>query len=259
MNIYNRYSQELIFYVYAYIRSVTTKNGAIGSPYYVGKGAFKRAYDLHETINRPVDKRNIQILYSNMNEADAFQAEILLIAKYGRIDLGTGCLRNKTAGGEGCRGGRWINPPRTSETILSAATKTLNRITNHDIEPSSRMQLKSCRGAASKLSSQDVLDLREICRHNSKILSTDLAKQFKISYEAVKDIRFGRTWRHLLTFDELRDVQRPPNAKLTEVDIYQIRALFSTGKYSMVELAKTYHISANCLRKIILRLTWKFI
>ena len=39
-----------------------------------------------------------------MNEADAFQLEILLIYQYGRIDLGTGCLRNLTNGGDGVSG-----------------------------------------------------------------------------------------------------------------------------------------------------------
>jgi len=35
-----------------------------------------------------------------MNEADAFQAEMLLISLHGRVDLSTGCLRNLTDGGE---------------------------------------------------------------------------------------------------------------------------------------------------------------
>ena len=39
-----------------------------------------------------------------MTEPDAFQSEMLLISLYGRIDLGTGCLRNRTDGGEGLYG-----------------------------------------------------------------------------------------------------------------------------------------------------------
>jgi predicted XRE-type DNA-binding protein len=35
------------------------------------------------------------------SEADALAAEMFLIAYYGRKDLGTGCLRNRTDGGEG--------------------------------------------------------------------------------------------------------------------------------------------------------------
>ena len=39
-----------------------------------------------------------------MAENDAFQLEMLLIYLHGRIDNGTGCLRNKTDGGEGWSG-----------------------------------------------------------------------------------------------------------------------------------------------------------
>ena len=39
-----------------------------------------------------------------MSEGDAFEAERFLISYYGRVDLGTGSLRNLTDGGDGASG-----------------------------------------------------------------------------------------------------------------------------------------------------------
>lgn len=41
------------------------------------------------------------IVYDNLTWEDACKIEVELIAKYGRVDLGTGTLVNLTAGGEG--------------------------------------------------------------------------------------------------------------------------------------------------------------
>ena len=67
-----------------------------GTPYYVGKGKGLRAF----RHNSP-DREHI-IIQDWITEEQAFAAENFLISYYGRIDLGTGCLRNLTDGGEGC-------------------------------------------------------------------------------------------------------------------------------------------------------------
>ena len=100
------------FYVYAYLREHNSKNGCSGSMYYVGKGKKDRAFSLKRTVNLPTKKENIIFLSENMSEVDAFQAEIFLIYLHGRLDVGTGCLHNHTAGGEG----------RTN-TIVSTVTR----------------------------------------------------------------------------------------------------------------------------------------
>ncbi len=46
------------------------------------------------------------LLEPHISEEEAFEAEKFLISYYGRKDLGTGCLRNKTNGGEGPSGYR---------------------------------------------------------------------------------------------------------------------------------------------------------
>ena len=80
------------YYVYKWLRKD-------GTPYYIGKGEGFRAYA--KRPYRPLDKSRIQIVEDKMFEDDAFKLEIELIAKYGRQDLGTGILKNKTEGGEG--------------------------------------------------------------------------------------------------------------------------------------------------------------
>lgn len=92
------------YYVYLWIRSAKSLNGDAGTPYYIGKGKRRRAYQSHQGIKPPRDRSRIVIVAKNLNETDAFQIEILLIHFWGRIDIGTGCLRNRTNGGEGVSG-----------------------------------------------------------------------------------------------------------------------------------------------------------
>ena len=99
------YSQEKKFYVYQYSRKNESENGLVNSPYYIGKGFGRRYNERHSVgISVPTQKQNIQFIAEHLNEADAFQLEMLLIQMYGRIDLGTGCLHNRTNGGEGMSG-----------------------------------------------------------------------------------------------------------------------------------------------------------
>jgi hypothetical protein len=83
-----------MFYTYVWLREDRT-------PYYVGKGSGYRAYNRHRVGNAPPLGRIV--FYIAKNESDAFGTEIALIWYYGRKDIGTGCLRNLTDGGEGAR------------------------------------------------------------------------------------------------------------------------------------------------------------
>lgn len=108
------------YYVYGYLRANASTNGAVGSIYYVGKGTGKRAFDKGHGVRLPKDKRRIVFVAENLNEADAFQLEILLINLHGRIDLGTGILRNLTNGGDGSSG--WVASDETRKKMSLVQT-----------------------------------------------------------------------------------------------------------------------------------------
>ena len=77
-----------------------------GSPFYVGIGDFKRIKrhkrnGHHTIICNKYEGCYREIIGSFLDRTDAEELEKELIEKYGRIDLGTGLLCNKTDGGEG--------------------------------------------------------------------------------------------------------------------------------------------------------------
>ncbi len=88
----------MIYYTYAFLREDKT-------PYYIGKGKGNRAYRRRDKgIKPPKDKSKILILKQNLTEEESFRHEVYMIAVFGRKDLGTGILRNRTDGGEGVSG-----------------------------------------------------------------------------------------------------------------------------------------------------------
>lgn len=84
-----------IYYVYFYLRPNYT-------PYYIGKGCNNRAWSRNKNdIKPPKDKSKIILFKTNLSLLESFYLERYFIRWFGRKDLGTGILRNKTDGGEG--------------------------------------------------------------------------------------------------------------------------------------------------------------
>ena len=86
------------FYTYAYLRKDKT-------PYYIGKGQRKRIYDVSgKPCGIPKDKSRIIFLKQNLTEDEAFKHEQYMISVFGRKDIKTGILHNRTNGGDGASG-----------------------------------------------------------------------------------------------------------------------------------------------------------
>lgn len=87
-----------IYYVYAYLRT-----GAL-TPYYIGKGHDRRAWSQNHLVVIPSDLSRIVLIETELTEIGALALERRMIRWYGRKDLNTGILRNRTDGGDGCSG-----------------------------------------------------------------------------------------------------------------------------------------------------------
>ena len=102
------------FYTYLWLRED-------GTPYYVGKGSGRRAFVKHGRLPGVPPKRDRILIQEFPDESSALDAEVFLILLYGRIDLGTGCLRNRYDGGTGVSGRK--NPQETLELMSLSATQ----------------------------------------------------------------------------------------------------------------------------------------
>ena len=81
-----------IYYVYAYLRN---SNNTL---YYIGKGHSARMFNKNHSVSVPSDRSKIVVLAENLSNTEACDLERSLIRQYGRKDLGTGILRNRTDG-----------------------------------------------------------------------------------------------------------------------------------------------------------------
>jgi hypothetical protein len=105
-------TKRIMYYTYAYLRED-------GTPYYIGKGKGKRVYSNNgKPCVVPKNKNQIIFLKQNLTEEEAYIHEIYMISILGRIDIGTGILRNKSNGGEGKSG--YIHTQETKNKISQA-------------------------------------------------------------------------------------------------------------------------------------------
>lgn len=158
------------FYTYAYLRENRT-------PYYIGKGCGKRAFKKHSCGVPPRDR--ILFLKLNLTEEEAVKHEVYMIAVLGRKDLGTGCLRNMTDGGDGTVKRMWTPEQRQkareqklghrrSEEAKEKQRETL-RVNPRRFSDETKQKMSTSHKKRGK-SPEHLEKLREICRARNATL-----------------------------------------------------------------------------------------
>jgi hypothetical protein len=130
----------MIFYTYLWLRDD-------GTPYYAGKGSGKRAFVLHGHHLKPPKVRENILIQEWPDEAGALEGEKLLIAIYGRKDIGTGCLRNLTDGGE--------NPPKRSFLGCKHSDESKERNRLSHLNPSAETRAKISAAGIGRIASEE--------------------------------------------------------------------------------------------------------
>ena len=138
------------FYAYMWLRDD-------GTPYYIGKGTSNRAFvDGSHNVPCPKDPARI-VVFARSSEVEAFATEIELIAMWGRKDLGTGCLRNFTDGGDGVSGLNHSDESR-KKMSFSAAGRTMSEVQKQKISA-------AMAGKQNRLGTHQTAEMKEKVRH----------------------------------------------------------------------------------------------
>lgn len=111
----NKLPQPKGWFVYCYLRT------ASNLPYYIGLGSRPDRMTARHSCKVPRNWSRIRVMRQGLTREQAICWERLYIARYGRKDLGTGCLMNRTDGGDATKHG-----PEALEKIRQAALRPEN-------------------------------------------------------------------------------------------------------------------------------------
>jgi NUMOD3 motif len=200
---------EKLFYTYFWLRQD-------GTPYYVGKGRGRRA------IRRgsPKDLTCI-LIQEHPSEADAFAAEIFFIAYYGRKDLGTGVLRNRTDGGEG-----GANPSEETRRKIGACHKgvpTWMKGKTHTEEAKAKQSeshkgnMPWNKGKTGQIVSEETRQKQRLARAGRTHLEETKKKKIGKSKVGKKRTPFSKEWLQKMSEAQKRRYAEGRSALLTVV------------------------------------------
>lgn len=175
----------LNYYIYAYLREFDSKTAKAGTPYYIGKGKGKRAWVKDRIIPPPTNKSFILILEKNLTEIGALALERKLIAWWGRIDTGSGILRNQTDGGDGSSGREC-----STETRLKISKSLQGRILDNGHRKKCAMA-RIGKKFPRKITSEIANKIR-YWLDNKIFTRKQISAMLNISYETVKSIHLKR-------------------------------------------------------------------
>lgn len=114
-----------------------------------------------------------------------------------------------------------------------------------------------------KLTADEVLAIRDLYASDEAITHTDLAKQYGVTREAIRDVINGRRWAHIdspLRADHARRSahgERVSTAKLTTEDVLTIRRRFAAGGVMQTELAREYGVAKTNICSIVNGRSWQ--
>jgi hypothetical protein len=191
------------FYIYAFLREKDSNIAEKGTPYIIGKGSGDRCYKKHGRPAQPPSNRDSIIkLVENLPEEEAFTYEMAYIEYYGRIDIGTGILRNRSNGGDGSSGKVCSAETRKSisDTLkLRYATgnkhPTLGRSHSTHTKKIMSKQRKGEKNVNAKLNEVDVGDIKY--RLSIGQSGASIARLYNVTHANISAIKTEKTWAHV--------------------------------------------------------------